>query len=271
MYRNINNLKWIAFLYVLGVMSSGVAEGHDTWVQVNSPRQEVGQPVFVEFCLGNHANEHRDYRLASRLSSLNDCQIVVHTASGPVKSLNSAMHGFGTAEKEGPWIGSWTPEEAGRYFVESRLDIVKGTIRARQISRAFFEAAPVSTDRYTPPSADFPIDLIPVSDTLQATEGEELVFHVIFQGKPQPNARVSLLPLGVTLKEGFDEQFERLSDEAGIVKFTPETANRYLVVTKRIDDVENLAGIERLAYTASCTLVVRAPINVNANRDQPRP
>jgi hypothetical protein len=244
----------------VSLVGNALALAHDTWVQVNSPRQEVGQLAFIELCLGNHANDHRDYRLASRLSSLDNCRVTVHHADGPIHSLNAEMNGFGTAANEGPWIGSWAPPQAGRYFVESRLDLVKGTARARQLSRAFFVAGESQNDPYSPPSTDFPIDLVPITDPLQATAGQELVFRVIFAGQPQANAKVSFLPLGVTLNAEFDERYERVSDEAGLVRFTPPAANRYLIVTKRMDQVTPVEGIERLAYTASCTIVVHAAV-----------
>ena len=260
MSRRSITWKWLACYGWVLLAGNSLGLAHDTWVQVNSPRQEVGQLVFVELCLGNHANEHRDYRLASRLSSLDNCQVTVHHANGLIQSLNGELKGFGTAANEGPWIGSWAPPSTGRYYVESRLDLVKGTARARQLSRAFFAAGESQNDAYSPPSTDFPIDLVPITDPLQATVGQELVFRVVFAGQPQANAKVSFLPLGVTLKAEFDEQYERVSDEAGLVRFTPSAANRYLIVTKRMDQVTPVDGIERLAYTASCTIVVQAAV-----------
>ena len=262
----------VLYLVFLSIASrTNLVEAHDTWVQVNSPQQRVNELVFVELCLGNHANDHRDYRLASRLSSLDHCVVMVHDQTRPIHELTGEMTGFGTAANEGPWIGSWTPNQAGRFHLESQLDIVKGTVRARQLSRAFFGVGDASGQAYISPSSNFPLDLVPLSDPLAATAGTELVFRVQFAGEPQPQARVSFLPLGVTLSEGFDPEYERLSDDDGTVRFTPSTANRYLVITKRIDEIAEVNGINRLAFSASCSLYVGAAAKAASVTEQNLP
>jgi hypothetical protein len=266
MKSNKRTLLWMALLLIGS--TTNLTEAHDTWVQVNSPQQQVGELVFVELCLGNHANDHRDYRLASRLSSLEHCDVVVRDQNGPLHKLTRAMTGFGTAANEGPWIGSWIPDRVGLFHFESQLDIIKGTARARQISRTYFGVGDTSGQAYIPPSSDFMIDLVPLSDPLSATAGTELVFRVQFAGKPQPQARVSFLPLGVTLAEGFDPEYERWSDDDGIVRFTPSKANRYLVITKRIDEVEEVNGINRLAFSASCSLYVGSAAKTTSGTEQ---
>ena len=43
------------------------ARGHDTWVQTNVNVVRPGDSVHVDLMLGNHGNDHRDFKLASKV------------------------------------------------------------------------------------------------------------------------------------------------------------------------------------------------------------
>ena len=40
---------------------------HDTWVQTNTNLIRTGDAVHIDLMLGNHGNDHRDFKLASKL------------------------------------------------------------------------------------------------------------------------------------------------------------------------------------------------------------
>ena len=42
------------------------ALGHDTWVQTHSNVVRVGDVAYVDLMLGNHGNNHRDFKLAGK-------------------------------------------------------------------------------------------------------------------------------------------------------------------------------------------------------------
>src|SRR6185436_2774462 len=44
------------------------AFAHDTWVQTNTNVVRTGDAVHVDLMLGNHGNDHRDFKLASKLA-----------------------------------------------------------------------------------------------------------------------------------------------------------------------------------------------------------
>ena len=56
----------VHMVWSLAVMPS-LTLAHDTWVQTNTPLIRVGDAVFIDLMLGNHGNEHRDFKLASKV------------------------------------------------------------------------------------------------------------------------------------------------------------------------------------------------------------
>ena len=59
-------MKQIVFLIVLATPVAALA--HDTWVQTNSSIVRTGDVVHIDLMLGNHGNEHRDFKIAGKLS-----------------------------------------------------------------------------------------------------------------------------------------------------------------------------------------------------------
>jgi len=48
------------------LMLARTALAHDTWVQTNTNLIRSGDAVHVDLMLGNHGNDHRDFKLASK-------------------------------------------------------------------------------------------------------------------------------------------------------------------------------------------------------------
>ena len=62
-------MKAVRFLFVATIMALSIpANAHDTWVEVNSAEVRLGQVVHVDLKLGNHGNNHRDFKLASKIT-----------------------------------------------------------------------------------------------------------------------------------------------------------------------------------------------------------
>ncbi len=55
-------------ILVLALASSALA--HDTWVETNTNLIRTGDAVYVDLKLGNHGNDHRDFKLASPIRTL---------------------------------------------------------------------------------------------------------------------------------------------------------------------------------------------------------
>lgn len=240
-------------------LSINTTDAHDTWVEVNSPYVRSGDPVFVNLCLGNHANSARDYRLASRLSKLDGVQLVATAIGGSSTSLVESLKSFGSAEKEGYWTTVFHPQQDGQYVVEEKLDILHGPARAVHGGRAFFSVGDQSKSavdwKLPKPQVEMPLQLNPITSPYDWKVGSEMEFSVMFQGKPLPDARVSFLPLGVELASEFDDKYERTTDSNGTVRFAAPESNRYLVVTKLKRPEDKGDSYDATYYTATCTLV----------------
>ena len=50
------------------VLAAGSASAHDPWVQTNTNLVRTGDAVHIDLMLGNHGNDHRDFKLASKFS-----------------------------------------------------------------------------------------------------------------------------------------------------------------------------------------------------------
>ena len=58
--NNLNNL-------IVVVLLASPVLAHDTWVETNTNVVRTGDAVYVDLKLGNHGNDHRDFKLASKV------------------------------------------------------------------------------------------------------------------------------------------------------------------------------------------------------------
>src|SRR5690606_29114917 len=76
-----------------------------------------------------------------------------------------------------------------------------------------------------------PLELVPQTNPVTPMgPGTALSVKLLLKGQPLANTVVSFIPRGVTLKDGFDEQYERKTDDQGVARFEPRDGNYYLVV-----------------------------------------
>jgi uncharacterized GH25 family protein len=74
---------------------------------------------------------------------------------------------------------------------------------------------------------------------------------------PLADARISFIPRGTTLAEGFDSTYERHTDSKGLASFEPKEANLYLVAVHHETD-EKGKGYDSTKYGATLTVLVPA-------------
>lgn len=68
--------------------------------------QPSGEYAYVHLMLGNHGNNHRDFKLASKIT-LAPCTLAVMTPSGAAIDLKPQIVDMGHAEKEGFWTAQF--------------------------------------------------------------------------------------------------------------------------------------------------------------------
>lgn len=246
---------------LLGV---SVAGAHDTWVQTNTNLIRVRDAIHIDLMLGNHGNDHRDFKLASKVD-LNGCELKVHSPSGKSYDMKDQLSDLGYAPKEGFWTTKFATAEAGVYVVEHTMDRIVNhgkPVRSIKSAKSFFLASP-SLDKVEAdlPGFDKPLghalELVPVANPVAPMgPGKAIQVRVLLKGNPLANGRVSFIPRGQTLAKDFDDQFERRTDEQGLASFTPTTGNYYLVVVHHQSPDEKTKDYELTQYSAALTVFV---------------
>ncbi|CAN5188397.1 hypothetical protein BH10PLA2_BH10PLA2_07280 [soil metagenome] len=79
----------------------GMAWGHDVWVQTNVNLIRTGDAIHIDLMLGNHGNDHRDFKLAGKLTSEQIGSLVVVDPNAKKYDLKTDLADLGYAPKEG--------------------------------------------------------------------------------------------------------------------------------------------------------------------------
>lgn len=237
---------------------------HDTWVQTNASLIRVGDAVQTDLMLGNHGNEHRDFKLAGKVNP-DAVTLDVVAPDGTKTDLKPSLIDVGTGAKEGYLTASFVAGKPGLYTIVQTSDQVVSYAPTRSIKSAktFFVASP-SLDK---PGVNNPgfdkvyghaLELIPLSNPVTPMgAGETIKLKLLYKGSPLPDATVSFIPRGATLKEGFDDRYEKKTDADGIVSMPLKDAALHLIVAHHKDDGAG-EGYTSTKYSATLTLWVPA-------------
>jgi uncharacterized GH25 family protein len=255
----------IAFLSFLLLMTVAPVLAHDTWVEANTNIIRAGDAVHIDLKLGNHGNDHRDFKLAGK-ADLDACTLDVIAPDGNRLAVKDLLVDLGYAPKEGYWSTKFAATKPGLYAVAHQMDKVVNhgrPVRAIKSGKTFFVVSS-SLDRVPllNPGFDRPLghalEIVPVINPVTPMGPGMLIdVRVLLKGKPMANARVSFIPRGHVLKSGYDETYERKTGSDGRATFTPTTGNSYLVVTHHKAEKESGKDYEQTDYSA--TLVVFVP------------
>ncbi|MCY2974935.1 MAG: DUF4198 domain-containing protein [Planctomycetota bacterium] len=250
-------------------LMQGVASAHDTWVQSGSLGARTNDVVYVDLMLGNHGNNHRDFKLASKIT-IDKCTLNVKSPNGKFVDLKPSVVDFGSAPKEGYWSAKFDSQESGIYEVLHTLDTLHGTIRAVKTAKTYVLVSNSPND-IAKSSESKPIPINKNLEIVLETPIQELSANHVIEcailknGKPRPGVRVSFIPRGAQLADEMDPKFEKISNETGRVAYTPEEGNLILIVAHDIADEESGEGYEKTYYGA--TLVLPVPKRPLLNSD----
>ena len=90
-----------------------------------------------------------------------------------------------------------------------------------------------------------------------AGPGRPIAGRLLCRGQPLADHRVSFIPRGAELAEGYDERFERRTDGRGRCSFEPREGDLVLVVAHVEAPEERGPDFDRTVYSA--TLVLDVP------------
>ena len=255
----------LAYLYAvmafINVLSAHTSNAHDTWVETASLAVRQNEWLYVDLRLGNHGNEHRDFKLASKIA-LAHCTLTLISPNGKQVDLKPHLKDLGNAEKEGYWSARVVAEQTGLYQVWHTLDTLHGKVRAVKSSKTFFvsqDNSPASFDAASQHTIGSGLEFMLETPVNQLAAGKPISLTVLWKGKPAPNVRVAFVPRGETLSPGEDKTYERFSDPNGRVEFTPREGNLVLAVAHFVAEDEKNEKFEKTHYGA--TLVLPVPQN----------
>jgi uncharacterized GH25 family protein len=252
------------FLAALTCMIGASAlSAHDTWVQTNTNLIRAGDLVHIDLLLGNHGNNHRDFKLAGK-ADVSASTLQVTGPNGKSIDLKDRLADVGYTSAEGYWTARFTATEPGLYVVGHTFDKVMNyaPVRAIKSAKTYFLVSKtldrVSNDN---PGFDRPLghkfELIPQTNPVAPMgPGVPIKVKLLFDGKPLPNCQVSFIPRGDKLTEKFDETYERKTDSEGTASFTPTTGNYYLVVAHWHDANAGGPNFKSTKYSATLTVYV---------------
>ena len=239
------------------------ATAHDTWVQVSSNVVRPDDVVHVDLFLGNHGNEHRDFKIAGKLGSLDGATLAVVAPGGRRTDLVPDLVDLGYAPKEGFWSGRYIAAEEGLHCVAHTRDGIRHESRGLKSAKAYFlvseslDRAPAATAEFTAPLGH-PLELVLESHpVLGCGAGRKIAVRLLHRGRPLADHRVSFIPRGVELKPDFDSEHERRTDAEGRCDYTPRDGNLLLVVAHHVVAEEKGEGYDQTSYSA--TLVLNVP------------
>jgi uncharacterized GH25 family protein len=245
-------------------ISPALVWAHDTWVQTNTNIVRTGDAVYIDLMLGNHGNDHRDFKLASKLAPESIGTFEVFAPGGKKYDLKSELIDLGYAPKEGFHSAKFVPAKPGIYVAAQTADQVVNhgePIRSYRSAKAYFLVSD-SLDKLAKDQRGFEkplghkIELIPdANPVVPMGPGTPIKVKLLFEDKPLAGVKVSFIPRGVTLKEGTDADYERTTDKEGRASFTPKTGTWYLIVAHYPRD-EKGEGYTSTRYTATLTIFV---------------
>ncbi|MFM8496924.1 MAG: DUF4198 domain-containing protein [Planctomycetia bacterium] len=253
-------------LIAAAILAAAEAIAHDTWLEASPRIVQPDDVVHVGLFLGNHGNEHRDFKIAGKVGSLDEVQVEVISPEGRKTDLVPDMVDVGYAPKEGFWSGRFVPAREGLHCVAHFRQGIRHGAMGFKGGKTFFLVSE-SLDKPGKPDASggglpgplgHPLEFVVESHpVLGCGPGKPIAVKLLFKGKPLADRVVLFIPRGVTLAEGFDAEHERKTDAEGRCSYTPKEGNLVLVVTHLEKPDERGEGYDRTAYAA--TLVVDVP------------
>lgn len=248
-------------LALLLALTSTAALAHDTWVQTNTNVVRSNDSVYVDLMLGNHGNDHRDFKLANKID-LSKCTLDVISPDQKTYDLKPEVVDRGYAPREGFWSAKFVPVTPGLYCVAHKLDTLHNTTHAIKSAKTYFvvseklDKVPLDNPGFEKPLGHT-LELVPTANTVTPMgPGKPIAVQLLYQGKPLAGARVTFIPRGAELTESFDDRYERQTDEQGRAQFLPTEGNQVLVVAHHAAPEQKGENFDRTSYSATLTVYV---------------
>ncbi len=211
------------------------------------------------------ADDHRDFKLAGK-PTLDNTTLDVIGPDGNRLDLKPSLTDQGYAPKEGFWQARFEPAKPGLYLVAQTATAVVTYAPERIVrsAKSFFLAT-ATLDRVPASARGYDrvlghgLELVPRTNPVAPMgPGTPIKVQLLYRGKPLAGERVSFVPRGTKLADGFDPAYDRRTDAEGLATFEPREANCYLVVAHHDEPTEKGTGYDTTKYAATLTVIVPA-------------
>lgn len=257
-------MKRILTMTLLVAVMATSAMAHDTWVETNTGIVRTGDAIYVDLKLGNHGNNHRDFKMASKANPADGTWDVI-APDGSKFDLTSVAVDLGYAPKEGFWNAKYVADKAGLYMVSHARDTIVNhghPVRSVKSGKTFFivndslSQIPSDLTGFDKPLGHA-LELVPTENPVAPLgPGKPIAVKLMFHGKPLKDTVVSFIPRRETLQEGFDATYERKTNDQGEASFTPKSGDQYLVVAHVEQPDANGDGYDATKYSATLLVIV---------------
>ncbi len=249
----------LTLLLITSLICPGIAISHDGWVEISPTIVEKNQPATISLIQGNHANEHKSYRIAGKWDPKYTTLVVIDPQN-KATSLTDRLIDFGEdAETIGPkgpkgfYLAPFVPKDDGLYLALARqartLQLGDGpkviTVRLAKTAFTAFKATNVSAakslkgfDRMI--AGDDAVEFIPVDNPLAVFSGGSMTLELRKSGKPISGQLITLL----RRIDGFASVQERSTDDKGRATFAVGPADSYLARVKIDEETTRSDGLK---------------------------
>lgn len=252
-------MRILAVLLALALPTAAIA--HDTWIETNTPLVRTGDVIHINLMLGNHGNHHRDFKIASK-TLLDPTQISLTGPTGVSFDLKPELVDAGLSPKDGYWTARFVAKESGLYVVNQTSKSMHGKTRSMKSGKAFFVASP-SLDHVPSTFIGFEkplgetLEIVPlINPVTEVAPGQPIRVKVLYKSQPLKSARLSFVPRGTLLTEGFDNEYERETDAVGVASYTPKEGNVILVVVHHTVPEGKPGEYDATSYSSTLTIAV---------------
>lgn len=252
----------LALMLALAALT-GAASAHDIWIEPSTDLVRMGDWLRLSLMLGNHGNEHRDFRLASKVGA-DSKSLAIFDPQGVRHNVTSSLVDAGMAPDEGYWTAKYAPTMPGLYMAASTFDhlMTYAPVRDIKCAKAFFVASeqldrvPVEDHGYDR-VLGAPLELVLHTEPgVAMSAGRAVKVEVIYQGKPLKNTVVSFVPRGSKPSGDFDPLYQKRTGADGTVSMILREANTYLISTHITDEKAKGKGYNAINYSATICLLV---------------
>jgi uncharacterized GH25 family protein len=257
-----SGFRYVYLVFILIAIAESRVLAHDIWIEPGGSVVRVGEPVLIQFKLGNCADGRPDGKVNGQLSREAIQAAVCLPNSIKFEDLTHLLSSSTQSEDVGAWLALYRPQKAGcTWFVQTFEDnVVHG---GKKVRGKMFACTPMVVSENLgalelenqPVSFSQPFEIVLQSSVLPSMESKELVaVKVLRRDRPQENIRVAFTRLAQRTPETAVDFVT--TNSQGQANWLPTEPGPMLISCTLVDEQESGKGFEATYYSATICLNV---------------